>query len=173
MIRLGFPTVSIYPNSGFMIENHGGTIVFHGTCSIGNNSSISIGKKSLCDIGSRVEATTSFRLVCYHNVQIGDNCSFGWDCMVIDTDFHKLTKLGDGYSKGYGHVKIGANNWFGNGCLIMKRTQTPDYCTVSARTVLSEQIDVPQYCVIGQKKEIEIKASNVWRNRDDDSILYW
>lgn len=43
MIRLGFPTVSLYPNTGIVYENHGGTIVFNGKCAIGNNSAISIG----------------------------------------------------------------------------------------------------------------------------------
>ena len=43
MIRLGFPTVSLYPNTGITIENHGGTITFNGKCSIGNNSYICFG----------------------------------------------------------------------------------------------------------------------------------
>lgn len=172
MIRLGYPTVSLYPNAGILIENHGGTIVFHGSCNIGNNSSISIGEKGKFEVGTRLQATTTFRLTCYHSITIGDNCSFGWDCLLLDTDFHKLTKIESGYNKGYGHIKIGANNWFGNGCVLMKRTETPNYCTISARTVLSGKIDVPQYCVIGPKNEIEIKATNVWRNRDDDNIIY-
>ena len=45
MIKLGFPTVSLYPNSGIMFENHGGEIVFKGRTKIGNASSISIGGK--------------------------------------------------------------------------------------------------------------------------------
>ena len=40
MIRLGFPTVSLYPNIGISIENHGGIILFKGKCRIGNNSFI-------------------------------------------------------------------------------------------------------------------------------------
>ena len=172
MIKLGFPEVSIYPNTGIMIENHGGTIVFQGSCSIGNNSSISVGERGKCVFGTRMQATTTFRLACYHSIIIGDNCSFGWDCLVMDTDFHRLTKPDRGYSKGYGPVKIGANNWFGTGCLIMKRTETPDFCTISARTVLTGGIDVPAYSVIGQKQELEIKMTNAWRNRDDDGIVY-
>lgn len=38
MIKLGFTGVSLYPNSGVTIENHGGTIIFNGSCFIGNNS---------------------------------------------------------------------------------------------------------------------------------------
>ena len=49
MIKLGFPQVSLYPDSGMVFENHGGTIVFHGSCRIGNNSAISVGPKALVD----------------------------------------------------------------------------------------------------------------------------
>ena len=172
MIRLGFPIVSIYPNSGITIENHGGTIVFNGRCSIGNNSSISMGKKAYCSMGSNFIASTSFRLVCYDNIQFGEKCRLGWDCMVMDTDFHKLTKVAGGYSKGHAPICIGKNNWFGNGCLIMKRTETPNFCISSARTILSGKVDVPEYSVIGQKRGVEIIASGLWRNVDDDKINY-
>lgn len=47
MIRLGFLTVSLYPNTSIVYENHGGTIVFNGKCTIGNNSAISIGTKAI------------------------------------------------------------------------------------------------------------------------------
>lgn len=172
MIKLGYPAVSIYPNSGIMIENHGGTIVYNGQCKIGNNSAISIGKKGYCEIGALFKATTSFRLVCYHKIIIGERCRMGWDSMVMDTDFHKLTKTTGGYSKGYAPIRIGVNNWFGNGCLILKRSETPDYCTITARTILTGKVDVPEYSLIGQKRDVELIASGVWRNLDDDIIDY-
>lgn len=172
MVKLGSPVVSIYPNSGIMIENHGGTIVFHGCCEIGNNSFISVGNNGYCEFGSKFEATTSLKLVCYYDIKIGDRCSMGWDCMIMDTDLHKLTKVSGGYTQGFAPIRIGANNWFGNGCLIMKRTETPDYCTISARTILSGKVDVPPYSIIGQKHDVELIAPGLWRNMDDDVITY-
>lgn len=172
MVRLGYPIVSIYPNSGIMIENHGGTIVFNGLCSIGNNSSISVGKKGYCEFGAKFAASTTFKLVCYHDIRIGDRCRFGWDCMIMDSDMHKLTKINGGYSKGYAPIRIGVNNWFGNGCLVMKRSETPDYCTISARTILSGKVDAPKYSVIGQKCDAEVIALGLWRNMDNDIIDY-
>lgn len=172
MIRLGFPTVSLYPNTGITIENHGGTITFNGKCYIGNNSYISIGSKGVVEFGNNFSATTTFRLTSYDRIVFGERISFGWDILVMDTDFHKLTKLAGGYSRGHAPVVIGSNNWFGNGCRIMKRTQTPDYCVVSAGTVLSNKVDVPEYCVIGNEQKVVVKATGVWRNIDDDTIKY-
>ena len=172
MIRLGFPTVSLYPNSGIVYENHGGTIVFNGKCSIGNNSAISIGAKAVVEFGDKFTASTTLRLTSYNHISFSDKVRFGWDTLVMDTDFHKLTKLSGGYSKGYAPISIGSNNWFGNGCKIMKRTTTPDYCVVSAGTILSGPVSAPSYSVVGNDSHIVVKATGVWRNVDDDVIEY-
>ncbi len=90
----------------------------------------------------------------------------------MDTDFHKMTKLSGGYSKGFGSIIIGSNNWFGTGCLILKRTKTPNFCTVQAKTILEKAVDVPEYSIVGQTRNIEVKATGLWRNIEDDNIVY-
>ncbi len=172
LVRLGFPTVSIYPNTGITFENHGGTVVFKGSCIIGNASALSVGQKGRVEIGDNFVSTTSLRLVAYDSITIGNRVRMGWDTLVMDTDFHKLTKLSGGYSRGHAPIKIGSNNWFGNGCRIMKRTQTPDYCITGAGTTLSGPVDVPPYSIVGFKQELVVKASGIWRNVDDDVIEY-
>ena len=172
MIRLGISYIPFFPDSGIMFQNLGGTIVFRGKCNIGSNSKISIGEKGVCEFGSRILASTSLKLVCNHSIKIGSYTRIGWDCIIMDTDFHKLTKLSGGYSKGFGSIDLGENNWFGTGCLIMKRAKTPNYCIVSARTILDKALDVPEYSIVGQTRDIEVKATGLWRNIDDDVISY-
>ena len=172
MIRMGFPTVSLYPNSGITYENLGGTIVFKGMCLIGNNSAMSIGPKGNVCFGQDFVSTTTLRLTSYDSIKFGDRCLLGWDCILLDTDFHKLTKLSGGYSNGHFPISIGADNWFGNGCRIMKRTVTPNHCVISAGTTLAGIVDVPEYSVISGVQEIKAKAYGVWWNIQDDSIEY-
>ena len=171
MIRLGYPTVSIYPQNGFIYENHGGTIIFHGVTNIGNSSAISVGKTGHIEFGNNYRATTSLKLVSYCGVYFGENVRCGWETTIMDTDFHKLAILSGGFTKGYGQIHIGSNNWFGNGCLVLKKTKTPDFCIFSARSVVSGLIDVPSYSVVGGNP-LKIKSSGVWRNVDDDKIIY-
>lgn len=78
MIRLGFPTVSLFPNSGITFENQGGSILFHGKCSIGNNSAISIGRKGFVEFGNDFKSTTSLRLTSYDKITFGDRVRLGW-----------------------------------------------------------------------------------------------
>lgn len=96
MIRLGFPTVSLYPNSGIMIENHGGEILFKGRAGIGNASFLSIGPKGKVEFGEHFLATAGLKLTSYCSICFAPESLFGWDCTVMDTDFHKLTKVNGG-----------------------------------------------------------------------------
>ena len=171
MIQLGFPTVSLYPDTGIMFENHGGEIVFKGRAGIGNASRISIGAKSKVEFGDSFQAT-ALKLASYCGIKFASRVRFGWDCTVVDTDFHKLTKVnGGGYSKGYAPVSIGSDTWIGMGTLILKGTLLPDYTTVGARSLLSGKYDVPSYSILGGSPAV-LKKTGYWRNLEDDKIEY-
>ena len=171
MIKLGKRIVPIYPNTGIIFENNGGIIEFKGTCAIGNNSAISIGEKARIEIGNQFLASTSLKLVSCHRIIFGERVRVGWECTFMDTDFHTLKKVNGGHTKGYAPIKIGNNNWIGTKCHILKRTETPDYCTISATTLLNQKYDYPPYTVIGGSPVSDI-AHGVYRDVDDDIITY-
>lgn len=171
MILLGYNRVSIYPYNGIKFENHGGVIVFKGTCKIGNNSVISIGEKGNVEIGNKFSASTTLKLIGYHSITFGENVRVGWECTFMDTDFHKMTKINGGYTKGYGSIKIGNNNWFAAKCHILKKTETTDFCTFSTMSLLNKKYDCRPYTVLGGNPVHEI-AYGVYRNTSDDNINY-
>lgn len=169
MIRLGKRIVPIYPNNGIIFENNGGTIEFKGKCVIGNNSAISIGEKAKIEIGNKFVATTTLKIISCHHITFGEKVLVGWECTFMDTDFHTMKKINGGYTKGYAPIKIGNNNWFGTKCHVMKRTETPDYCTISAMTLLNKKYNYPPYTVIGGSPATDM-AYGVYRDEDDDTI---
>ena len=60
MIRLGISGVSLfYPHSGFTWQNHGGTVIFKGTCLVGAGSTFSINPEGTLVIGE------DFPLICF------------------------------------------------------------------------------------------------------------
>lgn len=170
MIRLGFPQVSIYPNSGIIWDNRG-MCVFHGSCAIGNASAISIGETGTVDFGDFFGASTAFKLICYHKVTFNDQVRLGWENLVTDTDFHTLTKVSGGYTKGYAPVSIGKNNWFGMKCITLKGTHTPDYCTVGANTVLNKKYDFPPYSIIAGNPA-KLKTTGYYRDMKNNKVEY-
>lgn len=172
MIKLGFPLVSIVPNSGIALEIRG-IIEFGGKCMIGNGSCIATGERCHLHFGDKFVASAGLRIVCYHNIFFEDNVRVGWECMFLDSSMHRLTRLDRKPIKSYAPIHIGANNWFGTQCLVMKGTKTPAYTTIAARTTLTRSyLDFPEYSIIGSRKAVEVLSTGVWRNTEDDMILY-
>ena len=172
MIQLGFNSVSIYPNTGIIYENHGGTITFDGRCVIGGASAISIGPKGHLHLGAGVMASAALKLACYDHITIGANSLFGWENMLIDSDFHTLTFPDGKHSLGHGSISIGEECWLATGCLVLKGTLLPDRTTVQARTVLSGKQDIPPESVIGSELKITTKATGAYRDPADDKVRY-
>ncbi|KHT61658.1 hypothetical protein RJ45_21915 [Photobacterium gaetbulicola] len=173
MIQLGVKHVSIYPNNGFIFENKGGEIEFKGRCVIGSNSSISIGDKGKLIIGDDFLATSTLKIVCYHYVKICERVRFGWDCLVMDTGFHPLKSqlTGEFIGKAYGPIKLGKNNWFANGTLVLKNTETADFCIFGARSILSKKFDVEPYSLLVGSPPKVVKTG-IYRDMDDCTEVY-
>lgn len=95
LVKLGANNVSIFPNSGITMENRG-TVIFNGRLSVGNASAISVGETGTLEFGDNVGATTSLKLACFDSVHIQNGVLIGWDCMITDTDFHKLKYVNSG-----------------------------------------------------------------------------
>lgn len=163
--------VSIYPKNGVTIENRG-TIIFSGSCNIGNDSYLSIGNSGKVIFGDKFSATASFKLAAYIGISYGDKVSVGWNCMFIDSDFHRLTREDGRQVKGYGKINVGSNVWFGNNCIVMKNTIVPNFTTIAAGTMLSQRLDIPEKTVVGNKRPVEELQTGIYRDFDDDGIVY-
>lgn len=169
MIRLGVNEVSIYPNDGIMIDNKG-SITFRGGVSIGNRSAIAVGPKGQLVFEDNLIATCALKLVCYHDIYFEKDILIGWNTMLCDFDFHKLSYLKGGYSKGYGRIRIGHNTWIANGCKIYKNVEIPPFCVVGADTILKKPVKCESYTLICNSRPVEIKNQGVYRNYADDII---
>lgn len=171
MIRLGFRTVSLYPNSGIMWENHGGTVVFNGKCNIGNDSAISIGIKGNLIFGDNFKATANMKLTSYCSIKFGNNVLVAWEVIIMDTSFHKLKDL-DGNPKGkvMTPISIGNNNWITTRCMVMKGTKTPNFCIFGAGSFLNKNYSNYPSHILLAGSPLEIKAEGIWRDMEDDSI---
>lgn len=172
MIRLGFMEVPLYPNSGIMWENHGGTVVFSGTCNIGNSSSLSVGSKGVLKIGNDFSASSCLKLVCNYSIIMDHAVHIGWECLIMDTSFHRLKKM-DGlyHNKGYAPVRIGKNNWIAARCLILQGTKTPEYCTFAAGSILHKDYSqFPSHSMFAGNP-LSVKANGVWRDMGDMEVV--
>lgn len=170
MIRLGFPSVSIYSNDGIMWENRG-KVIFNGPCMIGNNSKISIGEKGQLTLGIGFSASCSLKCICYNRVTIDSGVLVGWDCLISDTDFHTL-HTENGKTKGYGEIYIGHESWIAMQSLILKGAKIPPYSVCAARSMINKDFtdEKGKFLIAGQPSKVV--GHNIYRDRNDDNIDY-
>ena len=172
MIRLGFHMVSIYPNNGITLELNGKEIIFKGGCSIGNNSYISTGGKSIVEFGDDFLCTSSIKLVSYRGIKFGQKCRIGWNSLVMDTNFHPIYDIAKKkYKKASGNIVIGDYNWFGTQCKIMHSVTTPERCIFGMGTVITRNCEMKPYCVMGGSP-VKILTENVMRDYNNDMENY-
>lgn len=172
MIRLGFPSVSIFKGIGITLENKG-TIIFNGECSIGADGAISVGDKGILSFGHKNRNAYGLKIVCYHKVFFGNKVRIGWNSLVLDTDFHSMrSEDGKRKSLGFGKIIIQDDVWIGSYCKILKNAMIPNKCTVATNTVVNKKLDCQPYSLIYPGGGIKIKYTGLYRDIEDDYIDY-
>lgn len=173
MIILGKFNCSLYPNSGISIENNGGTLIFKGKALIGNNSFISISSRGVLVVGDSFECNASFKLACHNKITFENNVSFGWDCLVVDSDFHRLTMRNSEASQlmhSYGEVFIGHDSWIATNSIVLKNSSLPMFSVVGAGSLLNKSYSTPYTLWAGIPASA--KKNGVYRDRDNDKIKF-
>ena len=130
--------------------NYGGECVFSDRTFISGGSAIEIGQYGTLFFDSNVYMGVLTRIACYENIYIGTDCTFSWENILVDTDFHSIESLQDhSHSKMTRPISIGKNNWFGIRCCVTKGAKTPDNCIISAYSFLNKNNDFPENSLVG------------------------
>ena len=172
MIKLGVNYNYWYPDGGIRLQLYG-TIVFKGKCIIGNNCTFYVNYGCSLTFGENVHISANNSIICESGITIGDNCRIGWNCQMMDTDFHYMKNINTGeLTKAIKKpIIIGAHNWFGNSCAIFKGFQTVDFVTIGGGTKCLGRIEEP-YTVWGNDGRM-IKLKEGWcRDYSNDADLH-
>ena len=95
----------------------------------GRTAQLRIGRH--CSIGDRTE------IHCGESVTIGDRVIIGWDCNILDRDYHSVNAAEEQTDP----VRIGDRVWIGCRCIILKGVSIGDGAVVAAGSVVTR--DVP------------------------------
>lgn len=157
--------VPLYPNTGCTLHNQG-KIVFKGRCHIGNASAISVGKGATLIFGDNFRATASLRIACHKKIEFGKDALIGWNCLFVDTDFHKV-KLDYGNIQPYKDIiSIGNNSWFAMNTTILKGTTIGHNCIVASNSLVNKKFSENNVMLAGVPATI--RKTNVHRIPDTE-----
>lgn len=169
MIKIGFLTSAIYPDTGITIRNEG-EMIFKGKCHIGNDCYVICGKHGRIEFGNDFKVTAGLKMVSQCGITFGEDVLIGWGCLVIDTNFHPLYDMEKKkFKKAFGKIRIGDKNWFATQCVIMPSAQTPERCVFGARTVVTRGGQYESCCVHGGSP-VRVLSRNVVRIIGQDSV---
>lgn len=169
MIKLGMEGVYLfYPHRGVTWQNHGGCVIFSGECRIGAGSSLSISEKATLNIGSGFRNTYGLKLIVSRNILIGENCRFGWNVFIMDTNMHPLKdSITNKRGSGGKDIIIGDYNWFSTNCVILPGVVTPSRVIVAMGSIVTRGNDYKSWCMYGGSP-IKLLRENVYRDYNDD-----
>lgn len=168
MIELGKSVIGLYPKTGITLyfgdKSHA---IFHGACSIGNESTVRIHGK--IEFRPNVMATYKLELLCNEYIYMGENTLLAWDILVMDCSQHmmkdeKTNQLVGSYTK---PIIIKDNVWICSRCIILPGTQLPDKTVLSANSlVCKDYSSLGNYILLGGSPA-KLMKQGVWMDRDD------
>ena len=170
MIQLGFPRAATYPNNGITWRNKG-KVIFKGSCKIGNDCYVIVGKQGILTFGDDFKANAGIKIVSECSITFGSHTRFGWGGIMMDTNFHPLYDMEKKkFKKACSPIIIGDYNWFGLQCYVMHGVHTPERCIFGARSIVTRGGQFEPYCVHGGSP-IRVLSRNVMRDYNHDRIM--
>lgn len=102
-------------------------------------------------IGNHCFFNINSSITCLKHIQIGDNCKFGNNLVIVDHD-HNYRLTSPEFLTG--EISIGNNVWIGAGVTILKDTHIHDNCVIGAGCIVKGNI--PEGTKLVQKRVNEI-----------------
>lgn len=95
-----------------------------------NNGTLTLGNHCFFNINSSI--------TCLDKIEIGDNCKFGNNLVIVDHDHNFRTKEPEFITK---PIIIGNNVWVGANVTILRGTEIGENCVIAAGSVVKGKIE--------------------------------
>lgn len=139
-IRLGLECLgTVDKRFNRCIWQNSGEIIFQGKAYLGAGTKI-VNSGQLV-FGNNCAVTGNSTFLCYEHIYIGSNSFISWECMISDTDFHKIKSISDGTCLNDNKpVHIGEHVWIGARCTVLKGSRIPDDSVLAAGSIVTKKL---------------------------------
>ncbi len=154
MVHIGFGgSWGVISNRHGAICLEGGSVTFKGRAGFAEGSSIRVSGDLV--IGENLSSNKNLFLSCAHNIVIGDNVMFGWNCAVRDSDGHIVYHKGEAKPH-MAPVHIGNHVWICSEAHILKGVTIGEESVVAYRSLVTKSFEQPGLLIGGSPaKEIQ------------------
>lgn len=162
MIKLGFGEVEILDRKKERsIFDCKGTIIFRGYTGIGHGFRISVNSSGVLEFGENFCMTAGSTIICHDNIVFGKDNLMSWECLIMDTDYHKIFQDGELINSNK-QIKIGNHVWMGARVIVLKGICIPDNCVIAAGSNVVKTYN-EEACVIAGNPAKVVKNNIVWK----------
>lgn len=145
---------SISPSVLQLCENS--RIIVNGNFQIYEGAKIFVGDSASLDLG-RGYINNNAGLICFENIQIGNDVVISGNVIIIDTDGHVIKEHGFTKTK---PIKIGNHVWIGLNSIILKGVKIGDGAIIAAGSVVNR--DIPENTLAGGVPAKILKENISW-----------
>lgn len=114
-----------------------GRLIFNGNAFIGSASRLCA--HGNLEFGTDVNVTGRSDFICYKNIKIGSGSLISWNCLFMDTDFHKIF-LGSKIVNEPESISVGEKCWIGCRATVLKGSGIPNGAVVGAGSIVSRNL---------------------------------
>ena len=162
IVKIGFGYVGIFDGSrSRSVWECNGKVIFQGYANIGHGSKICVGKNGQLEFGSGFDITAESQIVCFKHITFGNDVLISWQCLIMDTDFHKVIKNNQ-ISNHDKEINIGNHVWIGCRCTILKGVNISDGCVIASNSNLVKSINETSSLIGGNPGKV-INRDIEWR----------
>lgn len=149
MVQIGYEGAGIidakYERTLLEVSEEG-RLIFNGNTFIGAASRLCA--HGNLEFGTDVNVTGRSDFICYKNIKIGSGSLISWDCLFMDTDFHKIYSDGKIVNE-LKAISVGKNCWIGCRATILKGSIIPDGSIIGAGSVVSKNLTKENSVYVG------------------------
>jgi len=136
-----------------------GKITFKGTARIGSGSAIHVGKNGIIDFGDNFVVTANTKIISKKYIKFGKDCLISWDCLFMDSDFHKIFDENDNLINPNKSILVGDKVWIGCRTSVLKGSEIANNSVIGSNSVVAKNISKKSGLYVGNP--IRLSRENI------------
>lgn len=160
--QLSFNTNKIVPNDdrkSYLVMEQNSRLVVKGNFNFSCGADVLLKENAVLSLGNSW-ANYHCQIRCGHKIQIGNNCIFGRNVNISDSDFHTILDVSKSIKNPSAPVIIGDQVWIGHDAIILKGVTIGNGAIVAAGAVVTKDVS-PHTIVAGNPAKV-IKENIFW-----------
>lgn len=138
--------------------------IFKGTFRVSKGTTLNLFPGAFFSVGDGFTSNANLLINCMKSISIGDNCLFGWNITMMDSDggHQLLDKLTDKIVNPAVPIVLGNHVWVGSEASILKGSFIPDGCVVGFKSNVCGFFENSNSAIVGNPAKV-IKNDIVWK----------